>query len=163
MKIIRRIISNLYSKVEYYSTYLRTKCIRVSFSSCGESFKIYGKPIISSPERIIIGNKVTLNNGCVLNASSSGIVIGNNVVVSSNAIILGATLDPLDFLHMNWHHINRPVHIGNNTWICAGAVICPGVTIKGGCIVAAGAVVTKDIYETNVIVGGNPAYIIKRF
>jgi acetyltransferase-like isoleucine patch superfamily enzyme len=42
-----------------------------------------------------------------------------------------------------------------------GAIICPGVTIGKNAVVAAGAVVTKDVPD-NVVVGGNPARIIKK-
>ena len=45
--------------------------------------------------------------------------------------------------------------------LVARAVILPGVTIGENSIVAGGAVVTKDV-EANVIVGGNPAKVIKR-
>jgi len=53
------------------------------------------------------------------------------------------------------------VTIGKNVWICTNATICPGVTIGENSVVAAGAVVTGDVPE-NVIVGGNPAKIIRR-
>ena len=53
------------------------------------------------------------------------------------------------------------VTIKENAWICIGAIICPGVTIGKNAIVAAGAVVTKDVPD-NVVVGGNPAKIIKK-
>ena len=45
-------------------------------------------------------------------------------------------------------------------WIGGSAVIVPGVTIGNNVVVAAGAVVTKDVPH-NVVVGGNPAKIIK--
>ena len=54
----------------------------------------------------------------------------------------------------------KPVRIGRNAWIGAGATILPGVTIGDNAVVAAGAVVTKDV-EPNTIVGGNPAKFIK--
>jgi len=41
------------------------------------------------------------------------------------------------------------------------AIICPGVTIGKNAVVAAGAVVTKDVPD-DVVVGGNPARIIKK-
>ena len=41
------------------------------------------------------------------------------------------------------------------------AVINPGVTIGNNVVIASGAVVTKDVPD-NVIVGGNPAKVIKK-
>ncbi|HGV0863286.1 TPA: DapH/DapD/GlmU-related protein, partial [Escherichia coli] len=53
------------------------------------------------------------------------------------------------------------VTIGNNVWIGGRAVINPGVTIGDNVVVASGAVVTKGVPD-NVVVGGNPARIIKK-
>ena len=57
--------------------------------------------------------------------------------------------------------LTTPVTIGNNVWIGGRAVINPGVTIGDNVVVASGAVVTKDVPD-NVVVGGNPARIIKK-
>lgn len=52
------------------------------------------------------------------------------------------------------------MRIGSNVWIGANAVVCPGVIIGDNSIIAAGAVVIKDV-PSSVIVGGNPANVIK--
>ncbi|AYB39870.1 sugar O-acetyltransferase [Brevibacillus laterosporus] len=54
----------------------------------------------------------------------------------------------------------KPVVIGNHVWIGGGAIINPGVRIGHNVVVASGAVVTKNVPD-NVVVGGNPAVIIK--
>jgi maltose O-acetyltransferase len=54
----------------------------------------------------------------------------------------------------------KPVNIGHNVWIGGRAVINPGVTIGDNAVIASGAVVVKDV-PANVVVGGNPARIIK--
>lgn len=59
------------------------------------------------------------------------------------------------------HAITKPITIGNHVWIARRAMVMKGITIGDRSIVAAGAVVTKNIPE-DVIVGGNPAKIIKR-
>lgn len=69
----------------------------------------------------------------------------------------------------DWHGIyNRAEPVGktkavlleDNVWIGDRAVVGKGVTIGENSIVAAGAVVVKDV-RSNVIVGGNPAKVIK--
>ena len=42
-----------------------------------------------------------------------------------------------------------------------GAIILPGVTLGDFTIVAAGAVVTKSFPDGHVVLGGNPAKVIK--
>ncbi|MGW1541248.1 sugar O-acetyltransferase [Streptomyces sp. NPDC002309] len=50
----------------------------------------------------------------------------------------------------------RPITIGNNVWLGAGAIVLPGVTVGDNSVVGAGAVVTKDV-PADVVVVGNPA------
>ncbi len=54
----------------------------------------------------------------------------------------------------------KPVHIGNNCWICANATILPGVTIGDGCVIGAGSVVTKSI-PPNCFAAGNPCRVVR--
>ena len=54
----------------------------------------------------------------------------------------------------------HPVNIGNNVWICTGAIILPGVTIGDNSVIGAGSVVTKDI-EPNSLAVGNPCKVIR--
>lgn len=55
----------------------------------------------------------------------------------------------------------KPVQIGNNVWIGGRAIINPGVSIGDNVVVASGAVLTKDV-ANNLLVGGNPARVIKK-
>ena len=54
----------------------------------------------------------------------------------------------------------REVVIGDNCWLGGHSTICPGVKLGNNVIVAAGSVVTKS-FGDNVIIGGNPAKIIR--
>ncbi|MED4128084.1 maltose acetyltransferase domain-containing protein [Shouchella miscanthi] len=54
----------------------------------------------------------------------------------------------------------KPVQFGNHVWVGGRAVINPGVTVGNNVVIASGAVVTKDVPD-NVVVGGNPARVIK--
>ena len=55
----------------------------------------------------------------------------------------------------------EPVTVGDDVWIGGRAVINPGVTVGDRAVVASGAVVTDDVPE-GVVVGGNPATVVKR-
>jgi chloramphenicol O-acetyltransferase type B len=52
------------------------------------------------------------------------------------------------------------VIIGNDVWICHGAMILSGVTIGDGAVIGARALVARDV-PPYAIVSGNPARVIK--
>lgn len=56
---------------------------------------------------------------------------------------------------LGWEYA-RPIVIGDNVWLGAGAIVCPGVTIGNDTVVGAGAVVTRDL-AAGVVAVGNPA------
>lgn len=56
----------------------------------------------------------------------------------------------------------KPVTIGNDCWIGAGAIILGGVTLGDNVTVAAGAVVTRS-FPGDCIIGGVPARVIRKF
>lgn len=63
--------------------------------------------------------------------------------------------------HIEGYAFSRgDVVIGNDVWLCTGAVILSGVKIGHGAVVSAGAVVTKDV-EPYSIVAGNPACCVR--
>ena len=56
---------------------------------------------------------------------------------------------------------DKPVVIGDKTWLGANVTVLPGVTIGEGAVIGAGSVVTKDIPPYTVAVG-NPCRVIKQ-
>jgi acetyltransferase-like isoleucine patch superfamily enzyme len=106
-----------------------------------------------------VGDNFFLNVNCKL-MDSGKITIGNNVFVAPNVCIITEEhamdvkqrLAGLEYTH--------PVNIGDNVWICAGAIILPGVTIGENCVIGAGSVVTKDIPPNSLAVG-NPCKVIR--
>ena len=58
---------------------------------------------------------------------------------------------------------NTTIKIGNNVWIGANSLILGGVNITGSnVVIAAGSIVTKSFSESNVVLAGCPARIIKQ-
>ena len=108
---------------------------------------------------IYLGKNFYANFDCVM-LDVCPVRIGDNCMLAPGVHIYTAT-HPLDAEERNSGvEFGKPVNIGNNVWIGGRAVINPGVTIGDNVVVASGAVVTKDV-PANVVVGGNPAKIIK--
>lgn len=86
--------------------------------------------------------------------------IGDNAFIGPNVSIFTAC-HPLDPQQRNtgveWA---EPVKIGDNVWIGGCVTILPGVSVGDNVVIGAGSVVTRDI-PSDVVVGGNPARIIK--
>lgn len=145
-------------KLEYlnydFKGYLHTK----QFKSCGDLVKFYGNCMIKNPVNIKVGTNVTFNDGVYLNGLG-GIEIGNNVSISALSILVSTGLDP-NSLKSTKQHINSKIIIGSNVQIGVGAIILSGVIIGDNVIVGAGSVVTKNI-QSNCIVAGNPAVLIR--
>jgi len=53
------------------------------------------------------------------------------------------------------------IKIGRNCWIGDGAVILAGTILGEGCVVGANSV-AKGVFESNTIIGGIPAKVLKR-
>lgn len=108
---------------------------------------------------IFLGESFYANFDCVM-LDVCPIHIGDNCMLAPGVHIYTAT-HPLDPVERNSGvEYGKPVNIGHNVWIGGRAVINPGVTIGDNAVIASGAVVVKDV-PANVVVGGNPARIIK--
>jgi len=90
--------------------------------------------------------------------ADNGVYIGMNVWLGPGVKLISAQPDPQDYSKML---PAPPIILGDHCWLGAGAIIYPGVSLGNHVIVAAGAVVTQSIPEDNVIIGGNPARILK--
>ncbi|WP_229408208.1 sugar O-acetyltransferase [Massiliimalia timonensis] len=100
-----------------------------------------------------MGEDFFLNVDCKL-LDSGKITIGDHVFIAPNVCIITEEHAMDVKQRLEGLEYARPVTIGDNVWICAGALILPGVTI------GAGSVVTKDIPENSLAVG-NPCKVIR--
>lgn len=104
---------------------------------------------------ISLGDDVFLNTGCVI-LDTAPVMIGERTMFGPGVQILCAEHHRDPVLRAKGLEIARPVTVGNDVWIGAGAIVLAGVTIGNGAIVGAGAVVTRDV-EAAATVAGNPA------
>ena len=97
------------------------------------------------------------------------VTIGANVFMGPNVSLL-TPMHPLRWQDRNQYQKQngtltdkeyaRPITIGDNFWAGGGVIILPGVTLGNNVVAGAGAVVTKS-FGDNVVLGGNPARVIK--
>ncbi|MDP0501228.1 MAG: DapH/DapD/GlmU-related protein [Verrucomicrobiota bacterium JB022] len=96
--------------------------------------------------------------GCYFQPNN-GIYLGRRVLIGPGVKIISA--NHRDRQVDAWQQ-GAPVEIGDDCWIGANAVILPGVRLGARCIVGAGAIVTQSFDEPDLIIGGNPARVIRR-
>lgn len=126
------------------------------FPTMGEGSRV-GTPLTAiRPHCVHIGKNVVVMPGCLM-MSAGGITIEDGALIAANVQLISNNHD----LYERQIITCRPIHIGKNAWIGAGATILPGVTVGENAVVGAASVVTKDV-ASDTIVAGNPARFIKR-
>ncbi|RLL44888.1 acetyltransferase [Oceanobacillus piezotolerans] len=137
----------------------RKKLLKDLFGSTGDD--IYIEPTFRCDYgyNIHVGENFYANFNCVF-LDVCEIRIGKNCFVAPGVHIYTAAhpINPVE--RTSGIEFGKPVTIGDNVWIGGGAIINPGITIGDNVVIASGAVVTKDVRD-NVVVGGNPARVIK--
>lgn len=138
--IVSRIPSHLF-RLYFYRVFMKLTIGNGSSILMGAQFYTIGK--------FWLGKNSTINQRCILD-NRGGIVIGDNVSISTESCILTAD-----------HDLNSPVFEGrvnsvkieDYVFIGTRAIILPGVVLGKGSAVAAGAVVTKDVKPFTIVAG----------
>jgi len=163
--------------------FLREYWCKFKLKRSGEHINIWPGVKIFSPERVELGNNVTLFNNVLIYGGENGYVkIGDNSHVAPFAVIngeggvkIGSKVgisagvkiysisfnenDPTrDFLDVPVKL--KEIVIEDNVMIGANSVLLPGVKIGRGSIIGAGAVVIRDVPSNSVAVGV-PARVVK--
>lgn len=126
------------------------------FPSMGERSRVTAPLTAIRPHNVRIGKDVIIMPGCLM-MSAGGITIDDRAMIAANVQLISNNHD----LYQRSIITCKPVHIGKNAWIGAGATILPGVTVGDNAVVGAASVVTKNV-APDTIVAGNPAKFIRR-
>ncbi|MFC5623928.1 sugar O-acetyltransferase [Algoriphagus winogradskyi] len=137
----------------------RVSLIRKIFGKTGKNFWVEPPFFCDYGYNIEVGDDVFFNFNCVV-LDVVKVTLGDRVLVAPNVQFYSAT-HPIDAKSRGemWEY-GKSITIGNDVWIGGSAVICPGVTIGDRSVIAAGAVVTKS-FPADVVIGGNPAKVIR--
>ena len=104
---------------------------------------------------IHLGAGAFLNFNCVI-LDVVEVRIGERTQIGPGVQILAADHPRDPARRATGLEFGRPVRIGSNVWIGAGALILPGVNVGDDALIGAGSVVTRDVPEGATVVG-NPA------
>lgn len=84
--------------------------------------------------------------------------LGPFSTVSQYSFLCTATHDYED---PEFRLVTKPIRIGAQSWVAAGAFIGPGVDVGAGAVVGARSVVVRDVAAWTVV-AGNPAKAVKQ-
>jgi len=151
-----------------------------NFQKLGKGTKIYRGLVYRYPGNIQIGKNCIINKNVTMGSelNDSLLKISNNVSIAQNVkldftggLIIkdNVTISENVSVFTHDHGFNprstpekKELIIEENVWIGSNAIILQNVSIiKKNAIIAAGAVVTKNV-EKDIVVGGNPAKLIKK-
>ncbi len=138
----------------------RAELLNKMFAEIGEG--CYIEPPLHANwagRHVHFGNGVYANFNLTL-VDDTDIYVGDHTMFAPNVVVATAGHPILPELREKIYQFNKPVHIGRNCWIGAGAVILPGVSIGDNTVIGAGSVVTKDI-PANVVAVGNPCRVLR--
>lgn len=183
-RFFRSQLWNLLLKIVYREPLFRYRCKAVGHSLQleGEFPQIIGDGIIvvgenvrigrrntwivgfksSKGAELVIGSRVSINYQTTISVAVR-VTIGDDTLIAGNVQIYDNISHPIDPArrHEPFHESEAcPVTIGRNVWLGNGAIIMRGVSIGDNSVVAAASVVTKNV-PSNVVVGGNPARVLK--
>ncbi|TCD54857.1 sugar O-acetyltransferase [Alloscardovia theropitheci] len=134
--------------------------VRGIFGSAGEGAYIEAPFHCDYGTNITVGKNFFANyNLTILDVAP--VVIGDNVMIAPNVSIYTAGHPVHPDSRNSGYEYGMPITIGNNVWIGGSVTILPGVHIGDNCVIGGGSVVTKDI-ESDTIVAGNPAHVIRK-
>lgn len=112
-----------------------------------------------------IGKGVTAESLTLLNYhSGSEVRIGDECMIGSRVMVMNSDTHPIYSLDTG-EIINRPQRslvIGNHVWLGMYAMIMKGAVVPDGCVVGSNATVARPFEESNVILAGCPARIVRQ-
>ncbi|MGX9120380.1 sugar O-acetyltransferase [Mesorhizobium sp. BHbsci] len=137
---------------------LRRNLCKQIFGKGGDTVSIQPPFFCDYGSNIELGAQVFFNFNCIV-LDACRVRIGDYALFGPGVQIL-TPIHPLDAALRRKQLYGKPVEIGSDVWVGAGAIILPGVTLGSGTVIGAGSVVTRDI-PAGVFAAGNPCRVIR--
>lgn len=159
MRARTRELINQFNRSSFEEEENRLKLLANLMGKAGSDISIHQNFYCDYGCNIYVGSNFFANYDCVI-LDCAEVHFGDNCMLGPQVGIYTAThpLDPIE--RASGLESAKPIHIGNNCWIGGHATINPGVTLGNNVVVASGSVVTKS-FGDNLVIGGNPARVIR--
>jgi len=129
--------------------------------SCGKNLRLGRNITFYNPSQMHFGKNIYIAYGCWFNAGAK-IRLDDEVQLGPYCVVVSSDHQ----LEMNSFRYSepekQPIHIFKGSWLGSHVVVTAGTSIGEGSAIAAGAVVVDDL-PANVLAGGIPAKVIKKF
>ena len=136
----------------------RRELLRQLFASGGETVAVTSPFFCDYGVHIELGENVYFNFNCVL-LDVCTIRIGAHTLFGPGVQVC-TPLHPMDAASRRRQEYGKPVTIGADVWVGAGAILLPGVQLGDRAVIGAGSVVTRDV-PAGVLAAGNPCRVIR--
>ena len=142
---------------------------KYSFISIGKKGKIIfngkgefaeGCSIRCDYGKLTFGKNVSLNRNCCINCEYE-ITFGDNVLFGWNINVRDTDGHSITSENGEKSILQKKVLLGNNIWVCSYCDLLKGCEIGDNSVVAWRSLVLKKFTNTNILIGGSPAKIIK--
>ncbi len=119
------------------------------------------------------GNEIRIGNGVTFHGrdsypihlaldEGSKIIIDEDCMFSNNIQMRSTDSHSIVDLHGNRLNPAKDIVIGKHCWLGLSCILLKGTEIAPHTVVAAGSVCSKNYSESNCIVAGNPAKVVKK-
>lgn len=111
---------------------------------------VYG----SKEQKVVIGSNCYVGMFSLINGFNGIVTIGNNVSIAPRVTILTDSGPNSSLaLQVKYPIEKGNISIGDNCWICSGAIILPGTEIGPNSVVGANSLVQGIFGDSEVLVG----------
>lgn len=105
--------------------------------------------------KIVIGDRVFINNNAAIIADKSVISIGDDTLIGPNFTCFDSNFHPLHpEKRLSNDYRSKPVIIGRNVFIGANVTVLQGVSIGDNSVIGAGAVIVSDVSADAIVKSG---------
>ena len=110
-----------------------------------------------------IGNSVYLSESCriIIADDETKVSIGDSSAFARGTQILASDIHSL--VDKKGKLLNKAsfVRIGTHVWLCTDCKILKNSAVNDNCVVGAGSIINGCFWETNALIVGNPARIVR--